>query len=191
MGRREAASGFVPRDDERLGVRREQVDCFAKGCWVIEGRGFHCYTSRRKTEPSNCMPRVPGEPRMPAPKRSPSIANSQPRSGPGEEQEMRTRLPQRDAMRRAPALRRGEATLTERSRRCGLAGAGWSAGRASADVCGIRRRQHYRRPSSADPTCLPRDWLAGSREMPGRRAPRAPSGARGSAEARTSCSKFA
>jgi hypothetical protein len=36
---------------------------FAKGAGglVIEGRGFHCYTSRRKTEPSNCMPSVPGE----------------------------------------------------------------------------------------------------------------------------------
>ncbi|HEX3411464.1 MAG TPA: hypothetical protein VHT00_07065, partial [Stellaceae bacterium] len=45
-GRREPASGFVPGDDERLGVRREQVDCFAKGYWglVIEGRGFHRYT---------------------------------------------------------------------------------------------------------------------------------------------------
>jgi hypothetical protein len=41
-------------------MRREQIDCFAKGAGglVIEGRGFHCYTSRRKTEPSNCMPSV-------------------------------------------------------------------------------------------------------------------------------------
>jgi hypothetical protein len=54
---------LYPGDDEPLGVRREQVDCFAKGAGglVIEGRGFHCYTSRRKTEPSNCMPSVPGE----------------------------------------------------------------------------------------------------------------------------------
>jgi hypothetical protein len=55
---------------------------------------------------------------MPTPKRSPSIANSQPRSGPGEEQEMRTRLPQRDAMRRAPALRRGEATQGAIAKKC-------------------------------------------------------------------------
>jgi hypothetical protein len=51
-GRREPASGFVPPgDDERLGVRREQGDCFSKsaGSLVIEGRRFHCYASRGKT----------------------------------------------------------------------------------------------------------------------------------------------
>ena len=42
-----------PGDDERLGVRRKQIDCFAKGVGglVIEGRGFHCCASRGKTEP--------------------------------------------------------------------------------------------------------------------------------------------
>src|SRR5271165_2110250 len=42
-----------PGDDERLGVRREQVDCFAKsaGGLIIEGRRFHCYASRGKTLP--------------------------------------------------------------------------------------------------------------------------------------------
>src|SRR5437764_8312389 len=42
-----------PGDDERPRVRREQVDCLAKGAGslVIEGRGFHCYASRGKTEP--------------------------------------------------------------------------------------------------------------------------------------------
>jgi 5-formyltetrahydrofolate cyclo-ligase len=37
---------------------------------------------------------------------------------------------------------RGEAAVTGRSRRRGLAGAAWSGGRAFADVCGVRRRQH-------------------------------------------------
>jgi len=80
--------------------------CFAKGAGglVIEGRGFHCYTSRRKAEPSNCMPSVPGERRVRDPLNGrTSIANSQPRSRPGEDQQMRTRLPRHDAMRSAPA----------------------------------------------------------------------------------------
>ena len=86
-GRREPASGFVPGDDERLGVRREQVNCFAKGAGglAIEGRRFHCYTSRRKTEPSNCMPSVPGERRVRDPQTVVRASrNSQPRSRPGE-----------------------------------------------------------------------------------------------------------
>src|SRR4051794_33008946 len=32
-------------------------------------------------------------------------------------------------------------------------------------------------PGPVSSTCLPRDWLAGSREMPGRRGPRAPNAA--------------
>jgi hypothetical protein len=101
--------------------------CFAKGAGglVIEGRGFHCYTSRRKAEPSNCMPSVPGERRVRDPLNGrTSIANSQPRSRPGEDQQMRTRLPRHDAMRSAPAVWRGEAALTGRSRRWGFSGRG-------------------------------------------------------------------
>src|SRR5947208_9051197 len=50
-----------PGDDRRLGVRREQVDCFAKGTGglVIEKRGVHCYSSRDKIEPEAiCTPSV-------------------------------------------------------------------------------------------------------------------------------------
>jgi hypothetical protein len=37
-----------PGDDDRFRVRREKVNGLAKGAGglVIEGRGFHCYTSR-------------------------------------------------------------------------------------------------------------------------------------------------
>jgi hypothetical protein len=52
---------LAPGDDERFGVRREQIDCFVKGAGglVIEGRGFHCYASRGRTEPGAiCTPIV-------------------------------------------------------------------------------------------------------------------------------------
>jgi hypothetical protein len=50
---------LAPGDDERFGVRREQIDCFVKGPrgLVIERRGFHCYASRGRTEPDAiCTP---------------------------------------------------------------------------------------------------------------------------------------
>jgi hypothetical protein len=79
------------------------------------------------------MPSVPGERRSARPLNGrSSIANSQPRSRPGEDQQMRTRLSRHNAMRSAPAVWRGEAALTGRSQRWGLAGAAWPGGRASA-----------------------------------------------------------
>jgi hypothetical protein len=71
-----------PGDDERLGVRHEQVDCFAKGggSLVIEGRGFHCYALRDKTEPGAlCTRRRSRERCVRDPIGRTSIANSQPR----------------------------------------------------------------------------------------------------------------
>jgi len=62
-----------PRDDERLGVRSQQVDRFTKGAGglVIEGRGFHCCASRRKTKPDAiCTPSVRESAECAIPKRS-------------------------------------------------------------------------------------------------------------------------
>src|SRR5580700_5784246 len=67
-----------PGDDERFGVRREQVDCFAKGAGslVIEGRRFHCYTLRGKTA-SGATCRFARAPSARPPNGRTSIMNSQ------------------------------------------------------------------------------------------------------------------
>src|SRR5205823_1186442 len=62
-----------PCDDERLRVRRERGDCFSKsaGSLVTEGRRFHCYALRGKTEPQpTCTPSVRESAVCATPKRS-------------------------------------------------------------------------------------------------------------------------
>ena len=92
-----------PDDDERLGVRHEQVDCFAKGAGslVIEGRGLHCYTSRGKTEPEEIRtPSVRESAEGATPNARTSIANAQPRYRrvQNSKQRMHMRLLRRDVM---------------------------------------------------------------------------------------------
>src|SRR5262245_38461645 len=91
-----------PGDDERLGVRSEQVDRFAKGAGslVIEGRGFHCYSLRGKTEPGAiCTPSVRESAEGAAPNGRTSAADTQPRDPPCEKRRMRMPLPQHDSIR--------------------------------------------------------------------------------------------
>jgi len=129
VARRKARTGIrlcPPAMTNASGFDASRSICFAKGAGglVIEVRVslLHLATQSRTEQ-------LHAERSRRAPSARPlngrtRTANSQPRSRPGEDQQMRTRSPRHDAMRSAPAVWGGEAALTGRSRRWGLAGAG-------------------------------------------------------------------
>jgi hypothetical protein len=123
-----------PGDDERLGSARAGR-LLREGCWGPGNRRARVSLLYLATQ--NRTEQLHAERSRRAPSARPlngrtSIANSQPRSRPGEDQQMRTRLPRRRHAECTGCAERRSA-LTGRSRRWGLAGAAWSGGRASAE----------------------------------------------------------